>query len=129
MMVKTARNPAAGYLGALLLAAIATPVFAAGTVKVSLSEWDVGIEPGSAGPGEVRLAVTNTGSYTHAFEVERNGNEVVRTDNLSPGDSRVVTVDLSEGRYEVYCPIEGHAEAGVKTRVKVDADGVRVIAE
>lgn len=115
----------AGLAGAALAAAM--PGLAGAAVDVSLSEWKVGIEPGGADAGKVTFAVRNEGSYPHAFEVERDGSEVARTDTLSPGESTTVTVDLRKGRYELYCPIEGHASSGMETMVEVSADGLRVV--
>lgn len=127
MIPKATRKSAIRGLGALLLATAAAPVFASGTVKVDLNEWDVGIDADSVGPGKVTFAVNNAGRYTHAFELERNGEEIVRTDSLSSGDSTEVAVELSEGRYEVYCPIDGHTDSGMEAKIQVTADGLRVI--
>lgn len=98
---------------------------AAGTIKIRLPERDVAIGAGSVGPGEVTFAVTST----HAFQPEGNGNEVAGADGLLRGSGTELTVALSERRYEICCPIDGHAENGRKAGGKVSPDGLQVAGE
>jgi|GEM_PF-5495185 len=109
--------------------AMAVPVAAqaAGSANVNLSEWSLAIRGQDAGPGTIAFEVRNTGSYTHAFEIEHNGDEVVRTDNISPGSSTRVTVDLAPGTYELYCSIDGHRASGMDARIQVGTNGLQVM--
>ncbi len=83
------------------------------TVEVSLRDFMIdpdGIQV--SGPGVIEFDVTNDGDTTHAFEVEGNGIEE-ETDDLEPGESAVLTVELDDGTYEVYCPVGDHEDRGM----------------
>ncbi|MCI0711292.1 MAG: PQQ-dependent sugar dehydrogenase [Chloroflexi bacterium] len=69
--------------------------------------------------GTVNFNVTNNGSEEHNFEVEGNDIESVFDTNLQPGETRTMTVDLSPGMYEVYCPVEDHADQGMRLQLEV----------
>ena len=60
----------------------------------------------------------NTGSITHALEIE--GREVEEeTKGLDAGQSAKLKVTLKAGRYEIYCPIDGHRQQGMEGTVTV----------
>jgi Copper binding proteins, plastocyanin/azurin family len=56
--------------------------------------------------------------------VEGPGGES-ETEDIAPGDSAELTVDLSQaGTYEWYCPIGNHKELGMEGEIRVaDASG------
>jgi uncharacterized cupredoxin-like copper-binding protein len=94
---------------------------AAGHV-VSLSESEYKISPSTvsvAKAGKVTFNVKNMGQITHALEIEGNGVET-KTMSIAPGESASITVDLSKnGKYEMYCPIDGHRAKGMEGTVQV----------
>jgi uncharacterized cupredoxin-like copper-binding protein len=67
----------------------------------------------------VTFAVTNDGTIQHSFEIEGNGLEEELEAPLDPGSTGMLTVDLSPGTYEVYCPIDAHADQGMRTEITV----------
>jgi plastocyanin len=71
----------------------------------------------SAKPGKVTITMDNPSSTPHAVEVEGNGVEE-ETKTLTDG-SASVTVDLKAGKYEFYCPVDGHKEAGMEGTLTV----------
>jgi uncharacterized cupredoxin-like copper-binding protein len=87
---------------------------------VQISEKEYSLTPSSvtvSKPGTVEFQVTNDGQITHAFEIEGNGVEE-ETEDIEPGQSATLRVDLSkEGSYEMYCPIDGHKDQGMKGSV------------
>jgi uncharacterized cupredoxin-like copper-binding protein len=89
---------------------------------VQISEKEFSLTPSSvtvSKPGTVEFQVTNDGQVTHALEIEGNGVEE-ETDDIDAGQSATLRVDLSkEGSYEMYCPIDGHKEKGMKGTVTV----------
>ncbi len=89
---------------------------------VSIAERDFSLEPSTANvgrPGTVTFRVTNDGQTTHALEVEGNGVEE-KTDSIQAGDSKSLTIQLSKpGRYEFYCPIDGHRGKGMEGELRV----------
>jgi uncharacterized cupredoxin-like copper-binding protein len=92
-----------------------TTTAAAGT-PVTMSLVDFALEPKTVqldAPGTYTFMVTNNGQTSHALEIDGNGVEE-ETDTLSPGDSGEVTVELTAGEYELYCPIDGHRANGME---------------
>jgi plastocyanin len=71
----------------------------------------------SAKPGKVTITMDNPSSAPHAVEVEGNGVEQ-ETETLTEGKASM-TVDLKEGTYEFYCPVDGHRQAGMEGTLTV----------
>ncbi len=92
---------------------------AAETVK--LSETEFKISPADVDvkkDGVVEFDVTNDGSVTHALEVE-GGDVEEETEDIAPGESATLKVDLAKGVYEMYCPIDSHKEQGMTGELRV----------
>jgi uncharacterized cupredoxin-like copper-binding protein len=89
---------------------------------VQISEKEFSLTPGTVSVsknGTVEFQVMNDGQTTHAFEVEGNGVEE-ETEDIEPGQSATLRVDLSQaGSYEMYCPIDGHKDKGMKGTITV----------
>ena len=82
---------------------------------VNLSETEYKIDPADVETkksGVIEFKVKNDGSITHALEVEGEGVEQ-RTDDIAPGESATLKVDLEKGAYEIYCPIDDHKGQGM----------------
>ena len=90
------------------------------TLKVSEKEFS--ITPASftvAKPGTYSFAVSNDGKIAHALVVDGQGSET-KTGTIPPGSSTTLVVNLSKaGKYELYCPIDGHKGLGMKATVVV----------
>jgi plastocyanin len=71
----------------------------------------------TAKPGKVTITMDNPSDVPHAVEVEGNGVEE-ETKTLTKGTADV-TVDLKAGKYEFYCPVDGHKEAGMEGTLTV----------
>ncbi|MFL5968367.1 MAG: cupredoxin domain-containing protein [Gaiellaceae bacterium] len=83
------------------------------TVKLTESEYT--IDPADASvekSGVVEFQVQNDGSVTHALEVE-GGDVEQETDDIAPGETATLKVELKKGVYELYCPIDNHKEQGM----------------
>jgi plastocyanin len=73
--------------------------------------------------GVVQITARNSGTITHALEVEGPGGES-KTQDIAPGKSATLKVDLSKaGTYEWYCPIDGHKGMGMKGQIVVAGGG------
>ena len=59
----------------------------------------------------------NASQTPHAVEIEGNG--VEKKTNTVTGGSAKLTVDLKPGKYEFYCPVDGHKAAGMKGTLTV----------
>jgi uncharacterized cupredoxin-like copper-binding protein len=62
----------------------------------------------------------NDGQTTHSIEVEGPNGEAELEQDLAPGESGELKVDLSEpGTYEFYCPVDDHKGLGMEGEVTV----------
>jgi uncharacterized cupredoxin-like copper-binding protein len=129
----------------LLTAALLVPLSAACTdsgggdadVRVSLRDDAVTLDPDSAAAGSITFSATNDGSDTHEIEVFRGdvdpstlpvednvasteGLELVdEIEDITPGSSADLTVDLDAGAYVVMCNLPGHFERGMYSTFEV----------
>lgn len=88
---------------------------------VQISETEFKLDPASVkldAAGTYTFHVVNDGGTTHALEIEGEGVEE-ESDELGPGDSADVTVELKAGTYELYCPIGNHREQGMEGTLTV----------
>jgi uncharacterized cupredoxin-like copper-binding protein len=72
----------------------------------------------TAKAGKVTLSMANPASIQHAVAVEGNG---VDKDGqtVGQGGTSTVTVNLKPGKYEFYCPVDGHKAAGMEGTLTV----------
>jgi sulfocyanin SoxE-like protein len=136
------RNPTTRRL--LLAAALIAPVAAACTesggdadVQVSLRDDAVALEPDSGAAGALTFAATNDGTETHEIEIfsgdvdpsslpiegnvaSTEGLELVdEIEDITPGSSADLTVDLEAGTYVVMCNLPGHFANGMYASFEV----------
>ena len=72
----------------------------------------------SAKAGKVTVTMDNPSSTPHALNIEGNGIEEKGTKTLTQGKASV-TVNLKAGKYEFYCPVDGHRQAGMEGTLTV----------
>ncbi|NBE50431.1 cupredoxin domain-containing protein [Streptomyces boluensis] len=87
-------------------------------VTAELSDFHIKLSTEKFKPGTYTFTAKNTGSHDHALEIEGSGAEN-RSKTLEPGQSTTLTVTLKSGSYEVYCPVDGHKDRGMKTDITV----------
>jgi plastocyanin len=92
------------------------------TVDVTATDFHFGPPALTAEAGTVTFKLTNNGQTSHALEIEGNGIEE-SSDTISPGDSTELTVDLEEGEYEIYCPVDSHKDMGMVGTLTVGSGG------
>ena len=68
--------------------------------------------------GKVTITMDNPSSLPHAVAVEGNGVDE-DGDTVMQGGKSTVSVDLKPGKYEFYCPVAGHEDAGMKGTLTV----------
>ena len=94
------------------------------TVNVSETEYKLDPSDPTGQAGTVSFKVTNDGSVDHSLEVEGPKGEQELEQDLGPGESGTLTVDLSQpGKYEFYCPLDGHRERGMEGEITVSGGG------
>jgi plastocyanin len=67
--------------------------------------------------GTVTFDFTNKSSVPHAIAIEGHG--VDKDGKVVTGGSNTLTVKLKPGKYEFYCPVDGHKAAGMKGTLTV----------
>jgi plastocyanin len=93
-----------------------------GGESIDVSETDFKLNPSdpTVKAGQVSINATNDGQTTHNIEIEGNGIEETELPNdLAPGDSGTLTVDLKPGTYEWYCPVANHRDLGMEGKITV----------
>jgi uncharacterized cupredoxin-like copper-binding protein len=95
---------------------------------IQLSEKEFSITPNTvtlSKAGTYEFMVTNDGTTTHALEVEESGGGAeAETDHIAPGESKTLRFTFSgDGSFEMYCPIDGHEDQGMKGTIKVGGAG------
>ena len=90
------------------------------SVNVSETEYKLNPSDPTVKAGQVTLNATNDGTVTHSLEVEgtSSGDQELKSE-LQPGQSGTLTVNLKPGKYEFYCPIDGHKDLGMKGEITV----------
>jgi uncharacterized cupredoxin-like copper-binding protein len=91
---------------------------------VQISEKEFSLNPGTVTlpkAGTYEFEVTNDGSITHAFNVEKSGGgDEAETGDIAPGSHKTVKFTFSAGgSYQMYCPIDGHKAQGMDGTIKV----------
>jgi uncharacterized cupredoxin-like copper-binding protein len=103
-----------------------------GVIKtVAIKESEFKLSPSTvtlSKPGTYAFKAENEGSYQHSLEIEGKGlkskegeaGEAKLEPYLDPGQSGVLTVSFQiPGTYEMYCPVDGHEQEGMKGKVVV----------
>jgi plastocyanin len=72
----------------------------------------------NAKAGKVTITMDNPSSLPHAVAVEGNGVDE-DGDTVMQGGKSTVSVDLKPGKYEFYCPVDGHKAAGMEGTLTV----------
>ncbi len=140
-MTREFRTAVIAIVSVLLLTGVACSSngSAEGDVQVSLKDFDLTVSPTDVPAGQVTLAATNAGPSTHEFEVfsvadgvDANDlpveDDVAVTDGLTlvdeledvlPGSTASLDVDLEPGTYAVVCNLPEHYAQGMHATLKV----------
>ena len=89
------------------------------TLTATEGEMYIEVSEDALSAGNYTLEVVNEGTGTHDLVVERDGDDVASTDNIAPGDSTTLTVELEPGEYVFYCSIANHRAMGMEVTVTV----------
>ena len=98
---------------------------------IVIKETEFKLSPSSvtlSKPGTYKFKTENKGTTQHSLEIEGKGvksegseeGEAALKQALNPGQSGVLTVTFEKpGTYDMYCPVDGHEQAGMKGEVVV----------
>ena len=97
---------------------------AAPSGSLSVSATDFAFAPAdlTAEAGEVSIELVNDGDAPHAVSLAGNGVEASSA-TIDVGETTTLTVELEDGTYEIWCPIDGHRDFGMVGTLTVDAGG------
>ena len=105
---------AAGAIAPTALGALGHDPRAATRVAVTAKEMKFGLRPTSTRAGTVTFSVRNTGRLRHDFKIAGKKTRVLR-----PRQTATLTVRLRKRTYAYLCTVQGHAQAGMKGRLRV----------
>jgi plastocyanin len=89
------------------------------TVTATETEFKIALSTSSVKPGTYTLNAVNSGTITHALEINGPGVSDKATGDISPTKSATLTVTLSKGSYEIWCPVANHKAMGMDTHLTV----------
>jgi uncharacterized cupredoxin-like copper-binding protein len=89
------------------------------TVTATETEFKIALSTNSVKPGTYTLNAVNGGTITHALEINGPGVSDKSTGDISPTKSATLTVTLSKGSYEIWCPVADHKAMGMDTHLTV----------
>jgi iron uptake system component EfeO len=107
------------------------------TVEVTLADDSVTLSSAETSAGSVTFAATNDGTLTHEIEVFEGDadpaslpieNDVANTEgwtlvdeieDITPGSSADLTLDLEAGSYQIVCNLAGHFSKGMYSTLTV----------
>jgi plastocyanin len=72
-----------------------------------------------ASAGEVTIELDNPASLEHDVAIERDGEEIAKSDLVSEGTTEM-SAELEPGEYVFYCSVPGHREGGMEGTLTVE---------
>jgi plastocyanin len=70
-------------------------------------------------PGTYTFVAQNVGTIGHALAIAGPGVSPTQTPVIPPGGQALMTVNLQQGAYELWCPVDGHKALGMDTHIQV----------
>ena len=93
-----------------------------GVVAVSAREYSFDPKTISVPAGTVVFRITNRGNETHVFEIfDAARNELDEIEDIVPGRSADLSIELAPGEYEYVCKLNAHDRAGMVGTLTVTA--------
>lgn len=89
------------------------------TVTVQMTEYKLTLSSKTFKSGDYTFVAENKGHIAHSLEVEGPGGDARLPHDVGPGQSAQLRVTLKNGSYELYCPVDGHKDLGMKTDITV----------
>jgi uncharacterized cupredoxin-like copper-binding protein len=83
---------------------------------VSETEFKITTDLTSFKAGQITFVAKNDGKIPHDLAVKGTSD---KTNEIPPGGTAELKVTLKPGKYELYCTIPGHEQAGMKLTITV----------
>ena len=89
-------------------------------VDVTLKDFSITLAGGdSLSPGPYTFTVANQGPSAHNLTIEGPGVDNAATPTFGSGETKTLTVTLNNGKYDFFCSVPGHKQAGMNVDVTV----------
>lgn len=128
MEVTDVDGKSVALLLAIGLATAVIPGQASADQSATVNESEFKLDPNAinATTGQVvHFTVKNNGKVEHNFKVElpsANIEQQLFDTNLKPGETRTADFTFAQtGKWEMYCPVDGHEDLGMKGDITVAA--------
>jgi uncharacterized cupredoxin-like copper-binding protein len=92
------------------------------TLNIKETDYKLNPDDATVKSGTVTFNASNDGKVTHSLEIENEEGGSIEEElpqDLSPGQSGKLTLKLPPGKYEMYCPIDGHKDLGMDGELTV----------
>ena len=90
------------------------------SVGVTLKDFSITLAGGdSLSPGTYTFTVANQGPSAHNLTIEGPGVDNAATPTFGSGETKALTVTLKDGKYDFFCSVPGHKQAGMNVDVTV----------
>lgn len=90
------------------------------SVGVTLKDFSITLAGGdSLSPGTYTFTVANQGPSAHNLTIEGPGVDNAATPTFGSGETKTLTVTLKNGKYDFFCSVPGHKQAGMNVDVTV----------
>lgn len=73
----------------------------------------------TAKPGDVSIKLTNDSAIPHDVAVEKGGEDLGKSDEVSNGEATLELKGLKDGEYTFYCSVPGHRDGGMEGTLTV----------
>jgi plastocyanin len=83
------------------------------------TDFHIAMSKTSIPAGTYTIKAVNNGQTTHALEINGPGVSDKATAGISPSSSATLTVTLTKGSYEIWCPVANHKAMGMDTHITV----------
>lgn len=124
-------NALVGALSALALGltGCASETAAGGDIIVKASDGDCAVSATKLDAGPATFKVTNTGSKVTEFYVYAGGDRILgEVENIGPGSSRNLVIDLTKGTYEGACK-PGMIGDGIRQTITVTGQAAKSLSD
>jgi hypothetical protein len=88
-----------------------------------LTDYHIALSTSTFAPGTYTFVAKNSGQVGHALEIDGPGVSSQKTSRIQPGQSVNLSVTLSAGTYDIFCPVPGHKGLGMDTMITVSGSG------
>ena len=88
-------------------------------ITATEEDFSIALDSTDLAAGDYEIDVVNAGGATHDLVVEKDGEDVAKSDTIAPGETGTVSVSLEPGEYVFYCSIGTHRAMGMEIEVTV----------